>query len=228
MLEPQDLESTFGIVLAAEQWHSGVIGIVASRLVEEFCRPVVLIAVDDGIGKGSGRSIPAFDLHGGLLACREHLIKFGGHRAAAGLTIDARHIAEFTARFNEVAAERLTPDDLVPEIRVDATIPLSRANEDLERLMRHFEPFGMGNPAPTLASLGVSVQGEPRAIGQHGLKFCFAHTGARLEGVWWGAAERSGDFSPESVVDVAYRLEQDTYFETPRTVARVLDVRRSV
>ena len=228
MADSLDLDATFGVVLAAEGWHPGVIGIVASRLVEELCRPVVMVALDGELGKGSGRSIPAFDLHGGLLACRELLLKFGGHRAAAGLTIDRARVAEFADRFNAVAAERLSPDDLVSEIRVDAIIPLRDANDDLERLMRHFEPFGMGNPAPTLATRGVTIQGTPRPVGQSGLKFCFRQGDARLDGIWWGAAERAGDIPADSVVDIAYRLEQDTYFESPRTVARLLDVRRAL
>jgi single-stranded-DNA-specific exonuclease len=227
MTDTLDLDSTYGVVLAAQGWHSGVIGIVASRLVEELCRPVILISLDGGVGKGSGRSIPVFDLHGGLLACRELLLRFGGHRAAAGLTIDPLRVPEFAERFNAVAAERLTPDDLVSEIRIDASVPLRDANEDLERLMRYFEPFGMGNPAPTLATRGVTIQGTPRVIGQTGLKFCFRQDEAQLEGIWWGAADRAGDIPSDSVVDIAYRLERDTYFETPRTVARLLDVRRS-
>ncbi len=232
LVDSVDLDSTFGVVLAAEGWHAGVIGIVASRLVEELCRPVVLIAVDAGVGKGSGRSIPAFDLHGGLVACHDVLLRFGGHRAAAGLTIDASRIGEFALRFNYVAAERLTVDDLVPELRVDAEVPLAEATEDLEKLVRHFEPFGIGNAAPLMVSRGVRIDVPPRVIGQQntgsggGLKLRFSSGEAIVEGVWWGAADRAADFPLGSVVDVAYRLERDSYFEEPRTVARVVDVRR--
>src|SRR6185503_4200226 len=106
----------YGIVLAEQGWHPGVIGIVASRIVEEFGRPTILIALDGAEGKGSGRSISAFDLHGGLGECRELLLRFGGHRSAAGVTIAADRVSEFSARFNEVARSRLTPDDLVPDL----------------------------------------------------------------------------------------------------------------
>ena len=122
----QDLDSVAGLVLAAEGWHAGVIGIVASRLVEDLYRPVVLVAVDGGIGKGSGRSIPAFDLHGGLTACADLLMRYGGHRAAAGLTVDAARIPELAERFDAVARERLTRDDLTPELRVDLGVATRR------------------------------------------------------------------------------------------------------
>jgi single-stranded-DNA-specific exonuclease len=109
-LERIDLDTTYGLVLHAEGWHPGVIGIVASRIVEETARPAVLVAVDDGIGKGSGRSIPAFDLHSALAECdAEGLFqRFGGHKAAAGVTIDARKLDAFAERFNAVARARLT------------------------------------------------------------------------------------------------------------------------
>src|SRR6478672_11359883 len=108
MVLQMDLSSTYGIVLAEQGWHPGVIGIVASRIVEEFGRPTVLVALEGGEGKGSGRSISAFDLHGGLSKCRDLLTRFGGHRSAAGVTIAADRVGAFAARFNEVARSRLT------------------------------------------------------------------------------------------------------------------------
>src|SRR3979409_501121 len=111
-----DLDETFGIVLADESWHPGVIGIVASRLVEEFGGPTVLSALSGAQGKGSRRSISKLDLHGALGQSRDLLLRFGGHRAAAGVTIARENVNEFAARFNEVAKSLLTPEDLVPEI----------------------------------------------------------------------------------------------------------------
>jgi len=143
-----DLPSTFGIVLAEEGWHPGVIGIVASRIVEEFGRPTVLIALENGEGKGSGRSISAFDLHAGLTECRDLFIRYGGHRSAAGVTISADRVAAFAAKFNEVAASQLTEDDLVAELRVDLELPFDQIDDDLESLLRHLEPCGIGNPSP--------------------------------------------------------------------------------
>jgi single-stranded-DNA-specific exonuclease len=221
----QGIDGRAGLVLAAEGWHPGVIGIVASRLVEDLYRPVVLVAVDGGTGKGSGRSIPAFDLHGGLSACADLLVKYGGHRAAAGLTVDAARIPELAERFDQVAHERLTPDDLVPELRVDLEIPLHEANDGLERLLRHFEPFGLGNPAPLLSTRGVRLGSAPRVIGQNGLKFWLRGETTELEGVWWGVAHRVAEWNATQTIDVAYRLERDLWKDTARLVARLADIR---
>ncbi len=221
----RDLDNTAGLVLAAEGWHPGVIGIVASRLVEELYRPVVLIAVENGVGKGSGRSIPAFDLHAGLSDCRDLLIRYGGHRAAAGLTVDPARIPELAERFNAVASERLTSDDLIPEMSIDLEIALSEANEELEKLLRHFEPFGIGNPAPILAARGARMAAPPRVIGQDGLRFRLRDADRELEGVWWGVAHRAGEWPTGTCVDVAFRLERDLYRGNSRLVARVADIR---
>lgn len=221
----KDLDSVSGLVLAAEGWHPGVIGIVASRLVEDLYRPVVLVSVEGGIGKGSGRSIPAFDLHGGLTACADLLLRYGGHRAAAGLTVDAARIPELQERFDAVARERLTREDLTPELRVDLEVPLGEANDTLERLLRHFEPFGIGNPAPLLATRGIRLASAPRVIGQNGLKFALRDATTELEGVWWGVSHRAAEWSATQVVDVAYRLERDLWKDTSRLVARLADIR---
>ena len=115
MLADMDLDSVFGIVLAKEGWHPGVIGIVASRIVEEFGRPTVLIAMEGETGKGSGRSISKLHLRDALEECSELLLRFGGHRMAAGVTVDRNNVEAFAKRFNEVAASHLTRDDLVPD-----------------------------------------------------------------------------------------------------------------
>ncbi|HNV74330.1 MAG TPA: single-stranded-DNA-specific exonuclease RecJ [Gemmatimonadaceae bacterium] len=225
MADRLDLDETWGVVLGADGWHPGVIGIVASRLVEELARPVFMVALDRGVGKGSGRSISAFDLHGALTACRDLLVRYGGHRAAAGITIDAERMPAFAERFNAVARERLTLDDLVPRVRVDLELPLESITGDLETLLKHFEPFGVGNPAPVLSSRGVRLATTPRVVGQGGLKLQLARSGGTLEAIGWGMGELARELSPASPVDVAYRLERDTYGGTSRLVARLADVR---
>jgi single-stranded-DNA-specific exonuclease len=220
-----DLDETFGIALGADGWHPGVIGIVASRLVEEFCRPVMLVAFDAGHGKGSGRSIGAFDLHGGLSECRDLLVRFGGHRAAAGITIERGQMPAFAARFNQVARSRLTADDLVPELRIDLELAVDDANLDLEALMRHFEPFGIGNPGPVFAVRGARLAGTPRSVGQDGLKLWLKGEQSVLEALGWGMADRLGEFSEGDRIDVAFRLERDTYGGHEKVVARICDLR---
>lgn len=223
--ERLDLDATYGIVLASPSWHPGVIGIVASRLVEQFTRPVILIAIEDGIGKGSGRSISPFDLHGGIAACRHLLQRFGGHRVAAGLTIEESQITTFSEAFNAVARERLTPDDLVPEQRIDLEIACDDSLAELENGVRHFEPFGMSNPAPTFLSRGVTLIGPARTIGSDGLKLSLRTSQGGLEAIGWGMADLAPTLTPGATVDVAYRLERDSYQGEERLVVKLCAVR---
>ncbi len=225
MIAKLDLDDTFGIVLAKEGWHPGVIGIVASRVVEEFGRPAVLIGIDGEIGKGSGRSISAFDLHGALSECSDLFTRFGGHRAAAGVTIPRANIDAFRHRFNEVAKRRLTPDDLVPEIRIDLEVPLEQVNEELEAMLRHFEPYGMGNPSPVLVARSVTLSGVPRAIGRDGMKTILQAGAGSLDAIGWGMADRIPHLPPGAVVDIAFRLERDEYQGVSRLQARIADIR---
>jgi single-stranded-DNA-specific exonuclease len=210
-VERLDLDSTYGIVIADQTWHAGVIGIVASRVVEMTSRPTFLIAVQDGIGKGSGRSIPAFDLHSALAACGDLLIKHGGHKAAAGLTIEAGQIEAFTERFNQVALDRLKPHDLVKELRVDLELPLAEATDDLEKLLRHMEPFGIGNPGPLFVAKEVRIATNATKIGANGVKFSVETPQGTLETVGWGLSERSSELRAGATIDIAYKLERNEF-----------------
>jgi single-stranded-DNA-specific exonuclease len=220
-----DLDDTFGIVLADEAWHPGVIGIVASRLVEEFGRPTVLIALSGDLGKGSGRSITKFDLHGALGQAKDFLLRFGGHHAAAGVTVERDKVDGFAARFNEVARSLLSPEDLVPEIRVDLEVSIDGMDERLESLFHHFEPFGIGNPTPVLLARNVTIARPPRTIGRDGLKLILDTGTGSLEAVGWGLASRAAEFQPGGCVDVAFRLEKDEYRGESRLQARIADIR---
>jgi single-stranded-DNA-specific exonuclease len=225
MVQRLDLDETFGIVLAKEGWHPGVIGIVASRIVEEFGRPTVLISIDGEMGKGSGRSISGFDLHAGLAQCSDLFLRFGGHRAAAGVSLPAANIPEFARRFNGVARSVLRPEDLVPEIRIDLEVPIEEINENLEAMLRHFEPFGMGNPTPVLVTRGVRLTGAPRAIGRDGIKLILDSSAGSLDAVGWGMAGRIPELARGTVVDIAFRLERDEYRGESRLQARIADIR---
>ncbi len=154
-------------VLAGEGWHPGVIGIVASRIVERHHRPTLLIALDGESGRGSGRSIGPYDLHAGLAACSEHLVRFGGHRAAAGFEVAADRVDALRRAFVHHAASALTPRDLIPEERVDALVPGTALGLDLAEELGRLEPFGMGNPQPTLLVPAARV-GDARSMGEEG------------------------------------------------------------
>ena len=224
MVAELDLDSTFGIVLAKEGWHPGVIGIVASRLVEEFGRPAVLIALDGETGKGSGRSISKLHLRDALEECSDLLVRFGGHRMAAGVTIERERVADFARRFNEVAAAHLTPDDLIPDVFIDLEVAIECANDDLEKMLRHFEPFGVGNPTPVLVARGVRLAGEPRTVGANGLKLRLSTGAGELEAIGWGMAQRFDEFKGVPLVDIAFRLERDEFRGTSRLQARIADI----
>jgi single-stranded-DNA-specific exonuclease len=228
MLSSAAMDDTYGIVLAAEGWHPGVIGIVASRIVEEFGRPTVLVSLDGDVGKGSGRSISAFDLHSGLSACRDVLMRFGGHRSAAGITVARERLPEFTERFNAIARERLTPDDLVPELRADLEVTLGELTHQLEALLRHIEPCGVGNPSPVLIARQVTVSAPPKIVGreQEHLKLWLTDaTGTHIDALGWGMARRAGEVEKGTVLDVAFRLESDEYLGEKRLQARLADFR---
>ena len=223
MVERLDLNETYGIVLADPGWHPGVIGIVAARLVEEFARPTILVALSETEGRGSGRSIPAFDLHAGLVACSDVLLRYGGHRAAAGVTVARDRVAEFTARFNAAARARLRPEDLVPELRVDLEVSVDEVTPALEAILRHFEPFGMGNPAPTLLVRRARLASPPRPVSQDSLKLRLAGEGGTLDAVAWGAAHRLEELGVDRPVDVIFRVERDDWLGQERVQARVTD-----
>lgn len=159
-----DLSERRSVVLASAEWHPGVIGIVASRIVERFYRPTFLIALDGVKGKGSGRSPKAFHLYEGLKACAEFLDGYGGHRQAAGLSMQASRIEAFAAQFEAVARERLSAGDLIPETEVDAEVDLSLLNGETMTEVRRLEPYGQGNPEPTLLAEQVEVM-SARIVG---------------------------------------------------------------
>jgi len=173
-------------VLAGEDWHAGVIGIVASRLAERHHRPVVLIALDGDLGKGSGRSIDAFDLLGGLTACGGHLRHFGGHRAAAGLEIESGRVEEFAQAFHEHAEEVLDPGDTVSQERVDAVVECDQLGMELAEELLVLAPFGRGNPGVALLVKDATFQDlRPMGEGKH-LRFTLQAGGARARGVAFG------------------------------------------
>jgi single-stranded-DNA-specific exonuclease len=200
-----DPDRDAGFVIAGDGWHPGVVGIVASRVVERYGRPAFLIAFDGDIGKGSGRSISRFDLHAALLACGDLLERYGGHHMAAGLTIRRENLDAFRERFGEVARESLAPEDLGPEQRVDLEVGLDEVTPELERLMRHLEPCGTGNSSPVFGVRGVRFAGRSR-VGQGHLKGMLDDGRARLPAIGFQWADRV-PWLTDGSVDAAFRLE---------------------
>jgi len=222
-LAAQGIEDDRAIVLAADDWHPGVIGIVASRLVERYGRPTFLIAWEGDTGRGSGRSIPGFDLHGALHRVGGTLEKFGGHSMAAGLTVRRARFEEFRVAFLEVAAQLLRPEDLVPAQRIDLEVPLGNLSEDLERLMRHLEPCGMGNPAPVFGVRGARAVGA-RRVGSNHLRFVLDDGSGALPAIGFQWADQVPEAWLEHPLDVAFRLEHDDWQGRSTLQARVATI----
>jgi len=220
------------IVVAGEGWHPGVVGIVASRLVERWRRPCVVIALDDGgqgtpaAGRGSGRSISAYDLHAGLAACSEHLVRFGGHRMAAGVELEAGAIDAFRRALAGHAAAALSPDDLIPVERVDAVVPGGDLGLELAEDLELLRPFGMGNPQPTLLVPAarferVTGMGEEK---EHSRFTLVTAGGAKSRGVAFRSPPRELAPAQERSHDIALRLEKNRWngIVEPRVILRAL------
>jgi single-stranded-DNA-specific exonuclease len=211
-------------VVAGEDWHEGVIGIVASRLVERFNRPVVLIAGGEGDWKGSGRSIASFDLHAGLGACADLLERWGGHRAAAGLSIKPENIPAFAERFAAHAAGLLADEDLRTVTRIDGIVPRgTRLTLDLCAELAHLAPFGLGNPEVTLLAPGCEL-GDLATVGEgKHLRFRVRRDGADAgSAIAFGIGSRLDVYRQEGRWDVAFRLSENRWNGTvsPQLVVR--------
>jgi single-stranded-DNA-specific exonuclease len=213
-----------GYVLWNEDWHEGVIGIVASRLVERYHRPVVLIAGNEREWKGSGRSIGRFDLHGGLAACSEHLIRFGGHRAAAGLSIEPEHVEAFAAAFAAYADDRLSEEELRSVTVIDALVHGSELTLDLCGELARLAPFGLANPGVTLLVAGCELADVATVGNGKHLRFR-VKDGARDAGsaIAFGLGRQLDRFRQQLRYDVAFRLEENHW---NGTVAPQLVVKR--
>jgi single-stranded-DNA-specific exonuclease len=221
---PEAHRRRLGYVLAGEDWHRGVIGIVASRLAERFHRPVVLIAGGEGDEwTGSGRSIPAFDLHGALGACSHLLGRWGGHRAAAGLSIEPAKVDAFAAAFAEHAAGALTEEDLEPVLGVDAVVDGRELTLDLCEELERLAPFGLGNPGITLLAVGCELS-ELGAVGEgKHLRLAVTADGARSGAIAFGRGGQLDRFRRNGRYDVAFKLAANHW---NGTVAPQLVVKR--
>jgi single-stranded-DNA-specific exonuclease len=214
-----------GLVLASDGWHPGVIGIVASRLVERFHRPTVMVALSDELGRGSARSIEGFHLFNALRECSEHLAKFGGHRHAAGLSVERKRLPAFCNAFEQAAARQLSDEDLVPRCRVDACISISELDENAVRGVEVLGPFGNGNPEPVFATRQLRCR--PRVLagrqreGAH-LKLTF-ETAPQLSAIGFGMGNRVE--LAQSAVDLAYQLRLEEWMGAPRISLRLRDIR---
>ncbi len=205
--QKQDDDSIRAIVLASTGWHAGIVGIVASRIVETFGRPAVLIAIENGVGQGSARSIRNFPLIEALNECDEYLLTCGGHAMAAGLRIEAACIEQFREAFQARAAQRLTPADLRPRLRLDDVVGLDQLNESLVTDLERLEPCGAGNAPARLATDWLDVVGEPRAVGNggHHLQITLGQGRRQCKGIAFGQSPLRPQLLDHRRCKVAFR-----------------------
>jgi single-stranded-DNA-specific exonuclease len=221
-----DVGSRYVLVVAGEGWHRGVIGIVASRLVDAFRKPAVVLSVEGATAHGSCRSIPAFDMLEALEACAAHLQQFGGHRAAAGLTMERDRISAFRAAIAGWAEDRLTPDDFRPRLRIDAPLGFRQITPRLMADLNRMAPFGIGNPRPVFWTAGAQLADGPRRLKERHLSMSLRHDGVPLRAVFWRSAERAADIAAaRGGLDVAYSVEQNTFNGTTSLELSLADVR---
>lgn len=170
-----DLNKELAIILHQEEWHPGVIGIVASRLVEKYYRPTIMLTTIDGVAKGSARSINNFNIYEALKRCEDMLLHFGGHQAAAGLAIEIEKLEEFRIKFNQIVRESIDQEGLIPEISIDSEIKFGEITPKFIRILEQFSPFGPGNMRPVFITKGVNCINTPRVVGNNHLIAAFKH-----------------------------------------------------
>lgn len=228
LFETEGITNMHFVVVAGDGWHKGVIGLAASRIAEKLHRPTIVITVTDGVGHGSARSIPGFHLLNALESCGELFEKFGGHAAAAGMTINFENIAQLQKRINEYAEATLSPEQLVPELNIDALVTSKSLSLDLVSQLSSFEPFGAGNPKPVFVTRNLILRDEPFVMKEKHLKLkLFGEEGQVFEAVWWDGVERSKGqtLSPNSRIELAYVAEANSWQGNTRLQLVVEDLK---
>lgn len=213
------------IVLENKDWPVGVIGIVAGRLANQYYRPCIIISVENGMGKGSGRSIKNFHLLDALKSCSEHLKKFGGHAHAAGLSIEEILIPSFREKINQYAESVLQPDDLSPQIEIDVEVNLNNISYGLLQELENLEPFGYSNPKPCLVSYDLQLYREPKIVGKDHIKFWVKSGGRVFEAIGFSMADYASLFDEFNTFDMVYRPQINTWMNKETIQLQVVDLK---
>ena len=221
-----DINNAKAIVLSSENWHQGVIGIIASRIVDEYYRPTILISMrEDGIGKGSARSIPAFHLYDGLLECSSYLDAFGGHKYAAGITIRKDRIDLFSERFNEIVGAKLKNEDFVPRLYIDSEININDLNFKILKGFELLEPFGISNPEPVFSISDVEAL-YPKIVGKNHLKLKVRQERAQADAIGFNMGEKIQMFNESgSGFDIAVTPRLNEWQGTLSIQMKIKDIR---
>ena len=214
------------LVVWGANWHRGVIGIVASKLVEQYCRPVIVLSAEDDVSYGSGRSIQGFNLLAALEDCHHLFERFGGHKQAAGMTIKSELLTEFRMRISEYANNRLEPTDLVRRLAIDSELPFSSINESLMSGLSSLEPFGLGNRRPVFQTESVEIVDGPHKLKEQHLRMTVRQDGRRFRAVAWRAASRERIFNErKKSLKLAFSLSENTYRGETSIELNIADVK---
>jgi single-stranded-DNA-specific exonuclease len=214
------------LVVAGEGWHRGVIGIVASKIVDTFYRPTIVLSTDGDVAHGSCRSIPGFDMLSALESCAPMLLRFGGHRQAAGLQLESARIREFRSAINAYGDERLAPDDLRPRLWLDGPLSFGSITTRVAEELATLAPFGPGNPKPVFQTSGVQIVDGPRILKERHLKVSFRQDSRVFRAIAWNAADREARLAEKKDgVDLAFSLEESEYQGERYLEMRVEDFR---
>lgn len=212
------------VVLYKEGWHKGVVGIVASRIVEKFNRPSIVISGDDGVGVGSARSHNGFHLYNALAHCAEHLETFGGHKMAAGLKVRQEKVAEFKMAINDFARTVVTSEEMAPTIAIDMDIPINQLSIDLAHIINGLQPFGEANIEPILCSRQLTIKSRPQVLGRNTLKMWLTDGQVSVSAVGFGMGDLAAEMAVGDQVDVAYHLSIDDWNKAPTVQLTLKDV----
>ncbi|HEX2869294.1 MAG TPA: single-stranded-DNA-specific exonuclease RecJ [Ignavibacteriales bacterium] len=223
-----NLDEDIAIVLHEENWHPGVIGIVASRLVERYYRPTVMLTTVDGVAKGSARSIVGFNIYEALKKCEETLLQFGGHEAAAGLALELDKLQEFKEKFNQIVKSVVKTEDVLPEILIDTKISLSELTPKFLRILDEFAPFGPGNMRPTFLAEGVQLIYNPRIVGNNHIVLTFRQEGC--DRVFDSIGFNLGSYAPlidkdKNLLDIVFTIEKTMRDGRTFPQLRIKDIR---
>jgi len=222
--DSEDLKSRNGLALYKENWHIGVIGIVASRLVEKYHRPVALLSIHDGVGKGSVRSTAGIDVYAALEKCAHLIVEFGGHKYAAGLTVKEDKLAEFANCFNQAIAE-VYPEVKKSSLEIESDIKLSEIDAEVLKFLKMMRPFGPGNMRPVFMTDGVCIRGKIRILNDKHLKFKVKQDSITIDCIYFNSAEEIEQIeSIKENMNIAFSIEENTWNGTTTIQLRIRDI----
>jgi single-stranded-DNA-specific exonuclease len=215
-------------VVFQSHWHKGVVGIVASRLIESYYRPTIVLTRSGEYAAGSARSVPGFNLYEAIHACKEHLIGYGGHFAAAGMTLELDKVESFRKKFEEVVAATIHPELLIPEIVIDTEINFSDITPTFFSIISQMEPFGPENLRPVFIARSVTDTGYSKVVKELHLKFSLQQNGCVFSGIGFNMADKMPLLENKKPVDVIFKLDENEWNGQTTLQLRVIDVRATV